>query len=127
MTIQQELDAFIERCSKGKYMSIEEVTKAAKNGELDKELRRVINKHISISRKKAMIQVTDYATRYERIKTDKGNFIKDKVTGEFHSEKRMMKKDIKKSLARPSGRQLKKELRYLRWMEKQKESAKTGS
>lgn len=122
---KDELNKLIEKESEGAFKTIENL-KSASNTKENQKIRKRIRMLMDKDRKKRHEEGSklSFDQRYNKIIIDGKNYLEDMVTGERHSEKRMLKKELKNSLLRPSGRQLKKEIKYLRWLKN--ESAKIG-
>lgn len=113
----KELLEYIQNNSNGRYKTINDIRND--HSEYAKEFRKVLSKIMKNDRKKDLKKSNKlkFSERYSKINAfeDKSkNYLHDNITGSLYSQDRLSKKAIKRTLEKPSGRQLRKEKRFLR-------------
>ena len=112
----EELLKYIQDESKGKYRTILELKKdQTQEGKIfRKQVRDLLKK----DRRKSLegANKLKYNKRFYKAPdlSDGKHRIVDSITGAVYSQDRLTKKAVKKTLLKPSGRQLRKEKRFLR-------------
>lgn len=116
-------DILIRLETKGKCNNEEEFKVKYKLHPEWKPIALKLNRMMRDQRKNQAQKVRSFSERYIRVDN---KHIKDKITGEIHSIKRQLKRDALATMKKPSGRQLKKLRRQIKWQRKQ-DDLKTGS
>jgi hypothetical protein len=109
----KELLEYIQNESKGYFKTIDELKNDS--SEYGKKFRKQVRDLLKKDRSK-QLKTANKLTFAERFfkRSEKEKRIVDSITGAEYSFERMAKNTIKKSLLKPSGRQLRKEKRFLR-------------
>lgn len=113
----EELLKYIHNTFDGRYKTIEDLKRDSTQAGQD--ARKLVRKVLKKDRRKQLESGNKltFGQRFSKIDVfhnKENNYLHDNITGAIYSHNRMVKKAVKKTLLSKTGRQLKKEKRYLR-------------